>query len=181
MTRWLQPEFKRAFPVAHLLRTYHSQLWFRVHSLPESKRYAESTAEREIVFQRYRAFGTALLGANSTCLAIRSRPDPLDQSDPFASCADHGSTWNPFLDLTHEGEVWHSQVAEVRWEPQKLRPLLTAIAEDREGLILFLAPGIDTIFAPYDGGADGFSFDPQIREQLKREFHTWRSPQPSGC
>lgn len=51
-SRWVEHPFCQAFPVAHLMREHFPECWLRIHSLPGSKRYPESDAEREIVFER---------------------------------------------------------------------------------------------------------------------------------
>jgi len=44
----------------------------------------------------------------------------------------------------------------------------------------FLSKTTDAIFAPYDGGADGFSLDAPTMLRLSKEFQSWRSAHPRG-
>jgi hypothetical protein len=71
-SRWFHHPFCEAFPLAHLMRSAFPEYWLRIHSLPESKEYAKSDAEREIIFDRYSRFGSALLGEQAPCLIIQS-------------------------------------------------------------------------------------------------------------
>jgi hypothetical protein len=71
-------------------------------------------------------------------------------------------------------------VASVTWNPKEIRPLLLAIAENKEAHIAFLSNVTDSVFIPYDGGADGFSFDSKLLQRLSEEFSLWRSNLPSG-
>jgi hypothetical protein len=58
--------------------------------------------------------------------------------------------------------------------------LILAIAEGKTAHIAFLSDVTDCVFIPYDGGADGFSFDTALLQQLTREFAPWRSKHPLG-
>ena len=42
--------FPNKVPILHVLKYYFSEFWFRIHSLAESKRYAESQAEVQLLY-----------------------------------------------------------------------------------------------------------------------------------
>ena len=107
-SRWLQDPYREVFPLSHLMRTAIPHAWFRIHSLPDSKRYATNESERQVVFERYRRFGSALLGDAGPCAVIHSR---LNETAPDPD-------WLPDLEWkslkqTREEEdgVWESWVA----------------------------------------------------------------------
>src|SRR4051812_15052454 len=109
------------------MRTAVPHAWLRIHSLPGSKRHATNELERQVVFERYCRFGSALLGNGAPCAVIHSR---LNESVPDAS-------WLPEMEWvslkrTVESleEVWESWVAHATWDPDAFRQLLMAIAED---------------------------------------------------
>ena len=162
------------------MRVHYPQLWMRVHSLPDSKRYPESQEERDEIFRRYSAFGTALLGNEAPCLFVRSRFATEELGAEF----DPRLSWSRLYKIQEEGgeanDYWCSWAAEVRWAPHDLRGLLMDIAEDRDAHVLFISNESDSIFAPYDGGADGFSFDSGLIDRLKNEFQPWRSARTDG-
>ncbi len=175
-SRWFQQPFCQTFPVAHLMRAAFPEHWLRIHSLPESKRYPEDDAEREIIFARYSNFGSALLGENAPCLLIQScfngfpRPGLMPELD-----------WKQIHRVgDDEDDSWNSWVASTLWQPANFKELLLDIAEEREAKISFLSTQTDCIFSPYDGGADGFSFDTSLLKRLFEEFAPWRSSLPSG-
>jgi hypothetical protein len=177
MNRWLQPEFKDAFPVACIMKHRLPQLWVRVHSLPESKRYPETEEERSIVMERYASFGTALLGDQSACYIVRSRMNEEELEPKY-----RGSfTWSslPKVDESDE-DFWSSWYAETMWRPEEFRTLLLDVAEERDWGVSFVSKVSGSIFAPYDGGADGFSFDPGLLSRLKHEFQPWLSARDDG-
>jgi hypothetical protein len=176
MTRWLQPEYLDSFPLSFLMRERFPKYWLRIHSLPESKRYPEDEAEREIVLQRYASFGTALLGDQAPCLIVRARFATEDLDSKFRGSL----SWSRLHKIEEEDDFWCSWVAEISWRPETLRDLLIAIAEDRDSHVLFVSKLSDSIFAPYDGGADGFSFDSGLITRFKQEFQPWLSARADG-
>lgn len=47
---------------SHYLVQYFTQFWFRIHSLPESKRYADTTEEYELLLNRHNEIITDCFG-----------------------------------------------------------------------------------------------------------------------
>ena len=177
MTPWLHHDFSDAFPVACVMRHRLPHLWLRVHSLPDSKRYPETEEERDVVMARYASFGTALLGVKAPCYIVRSQmnEDTLD-SKYWGSFA-----WTklPRVDESDE-DYWSSWCADAIWCPEEFRVLLADVAEDRDWGVAFVSKVSNSIFAPYDGGSDGFSLDPGLLSRLKVEFQPWLSARSDG-
>jgi len=169
--------------MAHLMRQAFPESWLRIHSLPESKRYPEDDAERQIVFDRYSRFGSALLGESAPCFIIQSRFLGFPRSSEIMPELD----WTPIHRVGDENQdeeeiedVWDSWMAHTIWKPSAFRSLLSQIADDKEGHITFLSEVTDCVFIPYDGGADGFSFDTTLLRRLSDEFAPWLSAHPQG-
>jgi hypothetical protein len=177
MTRWLEPEFADSFPVAALMKWRHPDNWIRIHSLPESQRWPTNDSERRVILERYASFGTAILGSSAPCYLIIARVEPKDLE---IRCSD-SFDWTP-LRKVHEADedYWHARQTEITWQPTVLRDLLLDIAEDRDYAVIFLSKTSDGIFAPYDGGADGFVLDGGMRHRLHDEFEPWLSPREDG-
>jgi hypothetical protein len=179
MTRWLQADYHDTFPLSHLMRKRYASLWMRIHSLPESKRYPENDQEREAIFQRYSSFGSALLGFSAPCLMIRSLFATEKPGDNF----ERSLSWShlrKIQDAENDEVYWYSWVTDVIWQPDTFRTLLSNIAEDRDKHVIFVSKASDSIFAPYDGGADGFSFDLKLISRLKQEFQPWLPSRTDG-
>lgn len=174
---WLCEPYSQAFPLSHLLRALVPHAWMRIHSLPESKRYASNDLERQVVFERYRRFGSALLGEGSPCSVIQTR---LNQATPDPDWLPE-LDWIPLHQIAEaEDEVWNSWVAPSSWKPEEFRSLLMAIADDKVRAFAFLSAATDAVFIPYDGGADGFSLDQLALQRLSSDFRSWRSKHPAG-
>ena len=182
MKRWLHTEFQDTFPVACIMKHRLPRLWMRVHSLPNSKRYPESDEERDIIFSRYALFGTALLGVKTPCYIVRSQFHDAELDAKARGSLD----WEPLPavreseDEEPDGGVWHSWCAEVVWQPNRFRGLLLDVAEEQDSGVSFVAKSSGNMFAPYDGGSDGFSFDLALLKRLKHEFEPWLSPRDDG-
>jgi hypothetical protein len=174
---WFEYPFSQVFPIAHLMRVALPEYWLRIHSLPESKRYPENDAERTIVFNRYSQFGSTLLGEGASCLIIKSYANgfyPNIELMPELK-------WTPLHRIGDKDDgIWDSWMARTTWQPLFFRSLLLAIADDKEAHIAFLSTVTNCVFIPYDGGADGFSFDPILLKRLSNEFASWKSSHPAG-
>lgn len=159
------------------MRAAFPEYWLRIHSLPESKRYPETDAERETVFDRHSRFGSALLGESAPCLVIQSRFKGFPRSAELMP----ELVWTPIHRVVEdEDDGWDSWAAHTTWDAAAFRTLLLAIADDQEAHIAFLSEETECVFIPYDGGADGFSFDTALLRRLSDEFAPWRSAHPLG-
>lgn len=181
-SRWFEHPFREAFPVAHVMRWRFPEYWLRIHSLPESKRYPETDAERQIVFDRQSRFGDALLGdallgERASCLVFQSCFNGFPRSEEVMPELE----WTPIHRVVEdEDDGWDSWMARTVWDAAAFRELLLKIADNQEAHIAFLSEVTDCVFIPYDGGADGFSFDTELVRRLAEEFAPWRSAHPQG-
>lgn len=69
---WWHSEFGEIAPRGHLLRRALSAQWVRFHSLPESKRYAESLDEYAEIEHRHCLVASALFSANEPLYVFRA-------------------------------------------------------------------------------------------------------------
>ncbi|OSZ79719.1 hypothetical protein CAP36_00175 [Chitinophagaceae bacterium IBVUCB2] len=63
--------YPEAVPISHLLKYDYPDRWFRIHSLPESKRYAEVEAEWKILLSRQNEIITDLFGFDTPILLVK--------------------------------------------------------------------------------------------------------------
>ena len=176
-SRWFQKEMLQAFPLAHMMRKVFPETWLRIHSLPESKRYPENKTDEAIILEKYARFGTALLGEKSHCSILQTRFIGFPRSADLLPELDWQQIHRINID---ENDSWNSWSAPLIWDPIFFEMQFLEIANRREANIAFLSNDTDCVFIPYDGGADGFSFDAKLIKRLSEEFAPWRSNHPLG-
>ncbi len=67
---WWAERFGEVLPLGYKLRSAFPDRWFRIHSLPESKRYANDDREYDILIERQRVLADEVLGPRAPCLLV---------------------------------------------------------------------------------------------------------------
>jgi len=172
--------FGTALPAGFLFRDSHPELWLRVHSLPASKRYADTSAEHREVLHRYNSVASHLLGEGSQCTLFIARfGDSLcwDKEDNIAL---NGRIPNhAFGSGAGDDSIQFFSLA-VTWSAGFFDDLLVQVASDEFRNILFANLARQTAFAPYDGGADLFFESPQAKQVAREMWGSWRSGRADG-
>jgi len=186
---WWSGRYGETAPLGHRLRAAFPERWFRIHSLPSSKRYPDSDAEREELLQRQDAVASEVL--RSSCRLIAP---VYEAADVGASAHLDGFPGRPFdcfaafraprdcdgfgddVDVPFDLSFW---VAHSDWSLASEQSLLLAIAED-ELRVLWMDTISGEIFAPYDGGVDVIALDAERRDSLRSKFSPWLSSRPDG-
>ncbi len=57
-------------PISHRFKDDYNDRWFRIHSLPNSKRYPDTENERNILLMRQNDIITELLGSKAKVLLV---------------------------------------------------------------------------------------------------------------
>jgi hypothetical protein len=165
------------------LRDAHPERWLRIHSLPESRRYATDSAETQEILRRYNAAANDLLAGDAGFVLVgygygdvpRLPPDhPL--AGVIGSGADALMRLPPFgffeASLSVFGKV-------MSWSIGCLDGPLRRVADDQLEL-LCLNSATGAVFAPYDGGADLFYSTERGRDGARNRFAGWLSNHPLG-
>ena len=149
-------------PIAYWLREQIPDLWFRVHSLPQSKRYAESEGETSEILRRHNRVASEILGENASCVVFF--PSYADHVDPslFADFE-----WQFFEQFRTEDLQITLFAAETKWQNHQFDAILRRVANDEIRYISWMNVQTGEIFAPYDGGADLFLSSTERRDFLK--------------
>lgn len=189
--RW-ESRWPTCRPIGHELRTSAGGRWIRFHSLPGSKRFAETPEERAEVLSRHNTVLADLFSLveaadeRPVALAItcawgnradRARPPDLVAADPAASFwrshqrdpeAAHSTMW------TH---LWTSTRP---WSPGSMDELLTLVADWKTADVVIAPLSLDWLYHPYDGGADVIAASTVARDRLAAKYKAWLSPHPHG-
>lgn len=187
LERWRQA-FGEAPLVGHVLRRRFPRRWLRVHSLPESKRYAETDDERREILRRQNAVCSDLIGDGEACAIVLGYYGAEEQI-PEAARAALRDLQPVFLthvaaaDVSGEADLegaYAVQLAELAWRPGALDPVLLAVADDALETPLLVSFERERIVAPYDGGVDLIVESEAARDQLRARYAGWLSKHPAG-
>ena len=175
-------------PIGYLVRQKFQDWWFRIHTLPDAQRYAESNQEESEILRRHNSLLSSILGDGNkyvlittgysdSVTPIRSYP----QLEPLLGPSEHWFTF-PLHEFEGDDEpnYWHFFFSEKTWTPQSADELLGLVAEGVVSNVLFLGIDQDSIYHPYDGGADVFVQSELLRSSLKQKHESWLSSHPEG-
>jgi hypothetical protein len=189
-TRWREM-FPEAQLTPHELRTTYPERWFRIHSLPEAKRYPEDEAEWESLLARQNETITEMIGHGEPFVLVAGdnyweglcdlhSTDSLDAYQPYAF-----TRLDPIelirIDPSYydPGDYYRPAFAEAVWIPRRHDLLLRELAMD-EARAIFVSFGRNRIVAPYDGGLDLILPDTATRDAYRQRFREYLPPNPYG-
>lgn len=185
---WLTSKWEAKFPgvqpIGHQVR--NDERWVRFHSLPESKRYAESEDEYEELLRRHHALLNKLAAPGTDLIAItaswsptnyaRSRPRALQASAPSAEL------WQSFVAEPDDDEAWFTNlfVSKLKNSPASLDRLLRLVADEGTADVFLTTAELNWLYHPYDGGADVIASSVEQRDSMRQEFADWLSSHSYG-
>ena len=161
--------YPNQIPIAWLLRESNKHIWFRIHSLPESKRYAKTDNEYTELLKRHNQFATDVIGEKSEFLLFWYGKNP--------SGGIHGQK---VLDYSDDDVVIKVYYSSGIWEAHNYDTFLRCVADDICSSSVFQAVGTGDIYAPYDGGADVIIRESKKLHALKTKYKKWFSTHESG-
>ena len=180
-------------PVSYLFKYQLTDRWFRVHSLPESKRYAEDESETVELLNRQNTLLIDVLGNNSDCFLVGGNyaESPLEEN--LKNCpALKKINFQKFVRLSKqdfdpeelepdEKPVFLSLLfAPFKPKKHELNNILICVADWK--IVNFFVVNFERqhIFAPYDGGVDIILKNSEERDEFKTKYKDWLSSHPSG-
>ncbi|MBX9899298.1 MAG: hypothetical protein K2Y28_00815 [Burkholderiaceae bacterium] len=182
--------FGPAMPVGYLCRTTLPDRWMRIHSLPGSKRYPDSEAERDEVLRRQNDVACYVLGEGSECILFitqygesRYWPDYyLERSRYTAEFLELNRFAPEYVQSYDKGLNGPLQIfaTHQRWHAGAFDSLILMCADGTGGPYLFANIDRRSAFAPYDGGADLFFSTSDAVVEARRTFSDWLSAIESG-
>jgi hypothetical protein len=181
----LERVFPDAPPLGYELRERFPERWFRIHSLPFSKRLPESRSDRTALYNRQQAVASHLFGMGTMVIVLIydwSGQSCIPRNHPLAALVPEDL--EPAVILPPEDDDPYLPptsiyALEFAWNPIELYQAIQVVAEDRASFAVFEAVG-GGFFAPYDGGADMFYPSTSLREEAMAIFARIRAPDPSG-
>ena len=172
--------FEGALPAGFLLRQHFPNRWLRVHSLPEAKRYPSCATEYEEMLNRHNTVAAYVLGEGSKCSLFVARFGESREWSDAALLPLVGGMPSHLIASEDRDEPIQFFGLQVTWHQSAFDKLICAAADDQTGPVLFANTAMQTIYAPYDGGADLFFSSPTAVEVAKSEFRPWLSAREDG-
>jgi hypothetical protein len=178
----------KAIPVSWSVREHLADRWVRFHSLPDSKRCADTEEEKEILLERHHQVLAALRTSSADeVVVVLIRWDGQGRfraSREFRGISRSWSFWRTFVDETTadgQDEAIDASAFVCRLPPTRtaLDPWLLRAADDAD-CILITDDAVDWIYAPYDGGADVIASTAEARDVLSARYAAWLPPREDG-
>lgn len=179
-------------PVSHELRGCLHSRWVRFHSLPGSKRYAETVDEYAELMHRHLTVLAELLSHDHAdgqpellvvTTSLSDSPGPAPRHADLAGVLPAAAYWTSVLfdDSEPEAEIWtHLWVSATSLHSEELSRLLRLVADYETRGVIIAPTQMSWLYAPYDGGADVIAATAGHRDQLRRTHTDWLSAHPAG-
>jgi hypothetical protein len=182
LTRRWRAAWPHCPPVGHLFRYHLRDTWVRFHSLPESRRYADSEADYEIILHRHNTI-LRELGATEVYVmtAEYDAGDLAAGMEPIhVGLHPNAAKWLRVAEPDEPGLAVDLHISQVRYEPGTLDPLLRYVADDQTNHVVIADTTLRWLYHPYDGGADAILPSSTERDRLKARYAEWLSARPDG-
>ena len=166
-------------PLGYRLREALPDRWFRIHSLPESKRYPENETERLEILRRHNTVLSELLEPNETFAIIQVAwsPDATPEKPEGANALGQPLEW--LCTKRDEEAFGHFWIGWHVWQPGLLDGVLRQVMEDN-ARFLVVASKQKCVYAPYDGGGDLILEFQARRDAMRTRYADWLSTHPKG-
>lgn len=182
--------YPNTVPISHLFKQDYADRWFRIHSLPDSKRYPDNEKEWKILLKRQNEIITDLFGFDSKVILVAGEYNWGERTahitnekevfkDYHFSMLDNIDLFKLNSDDYDEIDVYRPAFAETLWSPYQHDKLLREIASDNTRAF-FVSFDLTIIAAPYDGGIDFVLKDSLTRDIYKRRYKQWLSIREDG-
>ena len=170
-TFWMK-RYPETPPINYFFKLRMPERWARVHSLPLSKRYADTAEEWDILLERQNAVMDYLIAQGTP---VRVVINYIREDSPLFASYDMENI-GVFIDRDAE-TVFQSFWFETNWNTGCLDSMLRMIAVEEVRAFIV---GSDCLMVPYDGGADVILKDETTRNSFKNHFTEWLSVHPRG-
>lgn len=184
--------FSEIPPINYLFKHHLKHRWLRIHSLPDAKRYAQTSEEWAILLERQHQVFSDLLPQNTKiCIVsgIYSNTEKVFEKNLFDTLP-YFKTLKfkelPIIDMFKLSGEWANKgikftpcFAEEIFVPSRFDDILKSIAND-EWRLFFIDPKSTVIIAPYDGGVDIIFKTEHQLAFYKNKYQNWLSKRVDG-
>ena len=194
--RFWKENYNDIVPLGHILReSLFNDKWFRIHSLPISKRYADNEDEMKIILDRQNKLISDMIGEQNDYVMLLHAFSETPASENFSDFS-HAITLdsihlNKVLPDYYDGVELYLNLSIVvkTWKVRSLDNYLKAVANEEPIIdsgsceiysFLIIDINKNRIIAPYDGGVDIFLNTTQERDGFKSKYKNWLSSHKYG-
>lgn len=182
----------RCRPIGHELRHAAPERWVRFHSLPASKRYADSDAEYAEILRRHITVLNELAvqypgGTPGRVLVVTvawsDGPAVPHRQTTVADTMPGAEHWTSVVSERDEDgrEYWiHLFLSMSEIGSPQLERLLCLVADDETADVIITDTELNWLYHPYDGGADVITSSTLQRDMLRAQHLQWLSSHPQG-
>jgi len=156
--------------------------WLRIHTLPNSKRYANTESEAGEIAGRQATTAKALFENDAPVWLVTWRYHPPPGAVELAQPGEKIGVplvVAGILAGDEEDATIAVLVGRLRWNASTSASLRRAIADD-EGRAMWVHERTAEVFAPYDGGVDLIFSSVERRDEHRQRFSAWLSAHPDG-
>jgi len=183
LTDW-QRGFDGVPLVAHLLRETFADRWLRIHSLPDSQRYATNDEEYAELLRRQSIALTDVIGTRCVIFVTDPNDDLLAQLAAVAADTPVRVDRISIGELNPAGfdeyAMWQIYACDVTLADGCIDFLLRLVADDEIRNTIIVDHTYTHICHPYDGGMDLVLADTSERESYRERYSAWLSQHPTG-
>lgn len=191
--RFWQQYFSDCPPVSYLFKYNLADRWFRFHSLPESKRYAEDETEVAELLARQNTVLLDVIGTDNECVLVSGNYADAPIAENLEHCPALAEfqfqdfvklskqDFNPDeLELDEEPLFLSLFCGTYKLKRNSLDEVLLCVANEQIVDFFVVSCELQRIFAPYDGGVDVILKDTKERDEFKAKYKDWLSQHPQG-
>lgn len=186
LTESWSSNFPNFSPIAHELKDEFNERWFRIHTLPESKRYPENEQEFSEILSRHNSILTDLFGANHKYYLLTNSYglslEKIKKEAKLVKLNLQKNYWQSvnIAEKDFEPYYWHIHFDEKDWAEGSVDDLFRLVANDAIGNVILFSADKKIVYHPYDGGADIIFENCDLRDFYKEKYKDWLSIHPSG-
>jgi hypothetical protein len=187
-----QQHFLDCPPISYLFKYRLKDRWFRFHSLPESKRYAEDEAEIIKLLSRQNTVLLDVIGTGMCTLVLGNYSYSSSRFFEEQCSATSNFRFQEFLKLSKQDfDPDELELGEESIDLNlfctthslkfgSLDDILLCVAEWKITNFFVINRDSERIFAPYDGGVDVILKNAKERDEFKEKYKNWLSSHPQG-
>ncbi len=159
-------------PINYFFQQKLHDRWLRIHSLHQSKRYANTKEEWDELFLRQHTVINDLIPHNTEIQVVIN----FIEIDSFLFKLYDFENIGVFVDSENE-TVFQSFCFKTNWQTNCLDQLLKEVANDNVRAFII---GPNCLISPYDGGMNIIYQNTEIRDFHKNKYKAWLSKRADG-